>query len=256
MRLMGAIAGDMIGSRFEWHAIKSEDFQLFDADSHFTDDTVITLAVAEAVLGGGYYARWMQDLGRRYPSAGYGGKFREWLVLEEPAPYGSLGNGSAMRASPIGWAFDTPEDVLAEAERSAAVSHNHPEGIKGAQAAALAVFLARQRASKEHIRAEITARFGYDLRRSVAQIRPTYHFDVTCPGSVPEALICFLEANSYEDAVRKAVSLGGDADTQACIAGSIAEAFWGVPEKIEQEAFRRLPDDLKEIVERFNERTV
>jgi ADP-ribosylglycohydrolase len=233
--------------------MKREDFDLFDAPRFFTDDTVLTVATADALLGDGDYAAAYRRWGRRYPNRGYGGTFRLWLEGEIQGPYNSFGNGSAMRVSPVGWAFDTLEETLAEAERSAAVTHNHLEGIKGAQAVAAAVFLARHGATKEEIRDEITARFGYDLDRTVTGIRPHYSFDVTCQGSVPEALIAFLDANDFEHTLRLAISLGGDADTQAAIAGSVAEAFWGgVPVHLEEEARAVLDIPLLEVLDRFH----
>lgn len=252
--MLGAIAGDMIGSLYEARPIKRRDFPLFDRGSRFTDDSVLTVAVARAILHGEDYRSSVWSLGRRYPDAGYGGSFIDWLADGDPQPYGSFGNGAAMRVSPVGFAFDDADTVLAEAERQAAISHDHPEGIKGAQAVALAVFLARTGGDREHIRGEIAHRFGYDLDRSVDDIRPGYGFDVTCQGSVPEAIIAFLDADSYEDAVRNAVSLGGDADTQACIAGGIAEAYYGLPDEIAREARSRLTDELRAIVDDFAQR--
>jgi ADP-ribosylglycohydrolase len=250
--MLGAIAGDIIGSVYEHQQIKSEDFPLFGPESRFTDDTVMTVAVAHAILEGGDYAAAMKAFGRRYPDAGYGGSFIRWIFEDAVLPYNSWGNGAAMRVSPIGLAFDSVERVLREAQLSAEVSHNHPEGIKGAQATALAVFLARTGAGKEAIRHEITKRFGYDLNRTVTEVRPHYAFDVSCQGSVPEALIAFLDSRDYEDAVRKAVSLGGDSDTLACIAGGIAEAFYGeVPPHIADTARRLLPGEFLAIIDRF-----
>ena len=250
--MIGAIAGDIIGSVFEHHPIKTADFRLFGNGNKFTDDTVLTIAVAAAILDGRDYGEAMADFAQRYPKAGYGGSFRNWVQSWDRKPYGSYGNGSAMRVSPVGWAFNTVSQVLREAQRSAEVTHNHPEGNKGAQATALSILLARQGKSKATIKKEITTRFGYDIDRTLAQIRPTYTFDVTCQGSVPEAIIAFLESDSYEDAVRNAVSLGGDADTQACIAGGIAEAFYGgVPAHFEEQVLPMLPSDLRMVVDSF-----
>ncbi|MCB9419773.1 MAG: ADP-ribosylglycohydrolase family protein [Ardenticatenaceae bacterium] len=250
--MIGAIAGDVIGSVFERRPIKTTDFPLFSPHSRFTDDTVLTVAVAYAILNGIDYGEAIQDFGRRYPNAGYGGSFFNWLLVEERRPYNSWGNGSAMRVSPVGWAFDSLDAVLAEAEKSAAVTHNHPEGIMGAQATAVAIHLARKGHSKTDIKAEISRRFGYDLERTVDGIRPFYHFDVSCQGSVPESIIAFLESDSVEDAIRKAVSLGGDTDTMGCIAGGIAEAFYGqIPPKITSEVRRRLPDEFLTIIDTF-----
>jgi ADP-ribosylglycohydrolase len=253
--MLGAIAGDIIGSVYEHHPIKTTDFPLFVLTSTFTDDTVLTVAVAHAILHGLDYAATLREFGRRYPHAGYGGSFLRWLASDEMGPYNSWGNGSAMRVSPVGWAFDDEETVLAQAEASAAVTHNHPEGIKGAQATALAVFLARTGASKEDIRARIAATFGYDLSRTVEQIRPTYQFDISCQGTVPEAIITFLDSRDYEDAVRLAVSLGGDSDTLACIAGAIAHAYYGpLPPAIVAPARARLITHLLDVVDAFHER--
>jgi ADP-ribosylglycohydrolase len=253
--MIGAIAGDIIGSAYEHNPIKTKAFDLFGNGNTFTDDTVLTIAVAEAILTGRYYGTVIADYAERYPKAGYGSSFKLWVKSWDRKPYNSYGNGSAMRVSPIGWAFNTVREVLLEAKRSAEVTHNHPEGIKGAQATALAVFRARTGASKAKIKAEIQKRFGYDLNRTLDQIRPTYSFDVTCQGSVPESIIAFLESDNYEDAVRNAVSLGGDADTQACIAGGIAESFYGqVPEAIKERAINYLPQDLKSVVLAFRKK--
>ncbi len=250
--MLGAIAGDIFGAAFERHPLKREDFDLFAEPRRFTDDTVLTVATADALLGDGDYAAAYRRWGRRYPGAGYGGMFRHWLGDPRRGPYGSFGNGAAMRVSPIGWAFDTLDEVLAEAARSAAVSHDHPEGVKGAQAAAAAVHLARIGATRAEIRAEIAGRFGYDLDRRTADIRPDYRFDPTCQGSVPEALIAFLEADDFEHALRLAISLGGDADTQAAIAGGVAEAFFGgIPARIEAEVTATLDEPLLAVISRF-----
>lgn len=253
--MLGAIAGDLIGSVYEFNPIKSEEFPLFCGESRFTDDTVMTVAVARAILGDGDYGAAMHLLGRRYPRAGYGGSFIRWLASDHPRPYGSWGNGSAMRVSPVGLAFDSRERVLTEAWRSAAVTHNHPEGIRGAQATALAVFLARRGEGREAIRSELESRFGYDLGRTLAEIRPHYRFDVSCRGSVPEAVTAFLESGDYEDAVRKAVSLGGDSDTLACITGGIAAPHYGgVPVPIAGRARSLLPEEFLETIDLFAER--
>ena len=250
--MIGAIAGDIIGSIYEHSPIKTKDFALFHSGCTFTDDTVLTVAIADAILSGGSYLESVRRFGRRYPGAGYGGSFIRWLHSHAPAPYNSWGNGSAMRVSPVGFAFTTVEEVLREAARSAAISHNHPEGIKGAQATALAVFLARTGRDKERIREEIGKQFKYDLDRTTDQIRRGYSFDISCQGTVPEAIIAFLDSNSYEDAIRNAVSLGGDSDTLACITGGIAEAFYGaVPAGIRARVRECLPTDLWETTELF-----
>ncbi len=250
--MLGAIAGDVIGSVYEHRSNGSTEFPLLTDASRFTDDTVLTVATAEAILRGTDYESAYRSWASRYPDAGYGGTFRRWVLDTGMGAYGSWGNGSAMRVSPVGWAYDSIETVLAEAAASASVTHNHAEGVRGAQAVALAVFLARTGATREEIRAEISTRFGYDLTRTIAEIRPEYHFDVSCQGSVPEAITAFLEASSVEDAVRLAISLGGDADTQAAIAGSIAEAFFGeVPTEIAAPVLARLPAEMREVVDEF-----
>jgi ADP-ribosylglycohydrolase len=250
--MIGAIAGDMIGAPYERIPIKHKNF---DPLVHgFTDDTVLTVAVAQAILTGEEMAETIKAFANRHPHAGYGGGFRRWMRAWENKPYNSFGNGSAMRVSPVGFAYDTEADVLHHAERSAAVTHNHPEGIKGAQATALAIFLARKGADRETIRIEIAGRFGYDLDRTVDEIRPGYRFDVSCQGSVPESIVAFLDATDYVDAVKNAISLGGDADTMACIAGGIAQAFYQkIPEGIAVRARERLTPDLRDVVDRFNE---
>jgi ADP-ribosylglycohydrolase len=250
--MIGAITGDVIGSVYEGHPIKTKEFPLFASRCRFTDDTVMTVAIAQAILTGSPDAQTVRELGRRYPHAGYGGAFARWLFSDDPKPYGSWGNGAAMRASPVGFAFATEEEVLLEAAKTAGISHDHPEGIKGAQATALAVFLARTGCDKDEIRTRIGQRFDYDMNRTVDGIRPEYYFDVSCQGSVPEAIIAFLDSTSYEDAIRNAISLGGDSDTLACITGGIAEAFYvDVPAEIGLEVRSRLTPDLWEIVEQF-----
>jgi len=252
--MIGVIAGDVIGSVHEHALTKSTNFPLFDPLCVFTDDTVLTVATAYAILTGTPYEVAYRDFGRQYPHAGYGGSFSAWLLAEDPRPYHSWGNGSAMRVAPVGLAFGTVEKVLQEAERTAAVTHNHVEGIKGAQATALAVFLARSGASKDAIRRDLVRRFGYDLDRTVEQIRPDYQWDVSCQGSVPEAILAFLDSSDVEDAIRLAVSLGGDADTQAAIAGGIAEAFYRhVPESIVGPVRERLPPRFIEVIDAFRE---
>jgi ADP-ribosylglycohydrolase len=253
--MLGAIAGDIIGSPYEADAIKHKAFPLFSERSRFTDDTVLTLAVAQHFIRGTDYVSVFHEYASVYPYAGYGGSFRQWAQSGATEPYGSWGNGSAMRVSPVGWACKGEAEVLDEAHRSAAVTHDHPDGIHGAQAVALAVYLARTGRSRQTIRDEICARFGYDLSRTVEEIRPTYEFDVSCQGSVPESLICFLDSEDFEDAIRNAVSLGGDADTMACIAGAIAEAFYGgVPSFIETRVYQLLPRQLGVVVRDFRER--
>lgn len=251
--MIGSIAGDIIGSHYESHPTKVVGFPLYGERCRFTDDTVLTVAIAQAILGNEPYAAPLRRYGQKYPDRGYGSNFYCWMFNEVIGPYNSWGNGSAMRVSPVGFAFDSVDAVLREAEKSAAVTHDHPEGIKGAQAVALAVFLARTGASKEHIRGEISNRFGYDLDRTLDEIRPHYSFDISCQGSVPESIIAFLESNNVEDAIRKAVSLGGDSDTMGCIAGGIAQAFYGtVPSEMVSAVRRYLTDELLAIIDEFN----
>ena len=255
--MIGAIAGDIIGSVYEHYQIKTKDFPLFHPRCSFTDDTVLTVAVADAILAGCPYEQPVREIGRRYPKAGYGRAFIGWLFSEHPQPYNSWGNGSAMRVSSVGFAFNTEDEVLSEAEKTANISHNHPEGIKGAQATALAVFLARMGYTKEEIRGQISQRFGYNMYRTVDDIRPTYSFDVSCQGTVPEAIIAFLDSTSYEDAVRNAISLGGDSDTLACITGGIAEAFYrDVPDDIRAKVRELMTQGLLGIAEAFCEKYI
>ena len=260
--MIGAIIGDMAGARFEHHAhragIDPLDFPLFNEYSRFTDDTVLSFAVSQALMdaqGDPHRMREacalrLKEFGRRYPFAGYGGRFRKWLASEDLKPLGSFGNGSAMRVSPVGWSFGTLEEVECMARASAEATHNHPEGVKGACSVACAIFLARQGQSQKEIRRHLQRTYGYDLDRSLDEIGNT-GFDVTCQGSVPQAIICALETSSVEEAVRAAILLRGDADTQAAIAGSIAEALWGVPEELFTEARRRLDGFLVECLTRW-----
>lgn len=255
--LIGAIAGDIIGSKYEFMSMKSLNFPLFGEYSHFTDDTIMTVANADWLLTGDSLSGIMLGYGNRYPNAGYGGLFCNWLQQDNPQPYNSFGNGSAMRVSPVGWAFDTLEETLEKAKESAEVTHNHPEGIKGAQAVAACIYLARNGKSKQDIKEYIESTFGYNLSRSCEEIRPDYVFSETCQESVPESIIAFLDSTSFEDAIRLAVSLGGDADTMGAITGSIAEAYYKeVPEKIKKEVLERLPEEFIDVMERFHEKFV
>ncbi|GAB4407756.1 MAG: ADP-ribosylglycohydrolase family protein [Bacteroidia bacterium] len=250
--LLGAVIGDIIGSRFEWNNVKTTEFELYHPACDFTDDSVMTFAVADALLHGRPYGPTMHTYGRAYPGRGYGGNFRKWLLDDDPEPYDSYGNGSAMRVSPVGWAFQTLEETLRAARETAMPSHDHPEGIKGAEATAAAVFLARTGASKADIGGYITAAFGYDLSQSLDDLRPDYRFDVTCQGSVPPAVRAFLESSDYESAIRLAISIGGDSDTLACIAGGIAAAFYGaIPAEAISFARNILPAPLNELADRF-----
>lgn len=253
--MLGSIAGDIIGSVYEHHAVKTTEFPLFQNYSTFTDDSVLTMATAYSILNHVPYAQCYKDFGRRYPGRGYGGGFQGWIMSDTLEPYNSWGNGSAMRVSPIGFAFDSIDEVLEQAKMSAEVTHNHPEGIKGAQATSLAIFFARKNKDKEFIRTEISKRFTYDLNRTIDMIRPNYFFDVSCQGTVPEAIIAFLDSDDYEHAVRLAVSLGGDADTLACITGAIAEAYYkGVPEHISSAVMKIIPQEFIEITNQFREK--
>ncbi len=253
--MLGAIAGDIIGSRFEQNPIKTTDFELFHPECRFTDDSVLTLAVAEHIFLGRDLVDTLKEYFNQYPDAGYGERFMQWASSPSREPYNSFGNGSAMRVSPVGFAFDSLEVVLEKARGTAEVTHNHPEGIKGAQATAAAVFLARTGSSKKEIKSFIETQFQYNLSDRLDAIRPQYTFDATCQGSVPQAITAFLESESFEDAVRKAVSLGGDSDTQACIAGGIAHAFYGkLPDIISAEVHSRLEVPLRQILTLFCDR--
>jgi len=262
--MIGAILGDIIGSPYEFdqdkELVADKKFPLFCQRSRFTDDTVMTVAVAEGLMNG--YGdpgksrleviRSMRSWGGRYPRAGYGTRFVRWLSAADPQPYGSFGNGSAMRVSSAAWLYPTLDQVLEYASVSAEVTHNHPEGIKGAQATAAAIFLGRTGASKAEIKEYLEKTFGYDLSRTIDQIRPAYHHVESCQETVPQAATAFLEGTSFEDVIRTAVSLGGDADTLTAIAGSMAEGFYGVPEELAAQCKARLPQDLLEVLERFS----
>lgn len=260
--MYGAILGDIIGSPFEFdRGDKTKDFKLFSRRSHFTDDSVMTLAVCEALLKVGQDATVkeiedtdissMQSWGRRYPHEGYGGYFRRWLTARHPEPYNSFGNGSAMRVSAAGWLYDSLEKTRVVAKATANVTHNHPEGIKGAEATASAIFMARNGSSKEEIKKYIENEFHYDLNRTLDEIRPSFHMDETCQKTVPEAIIAFLEARDFEDAIRNAVSLGGDTDTLGAITGSIAEAYFGISETLISECRNRINKDMRDVVDAF-----
>ena len=261
--MYGALLGDIIGSPFEFDmGNKSKEFPLFSKNSTFTDDSVMTIAVGNAFLDAQPNAdiEWirhrlissMKQYGRKFPRAGYGGMFRRWLKCDDPQPYGSFGNGSAMRVSSAAWLYNDLETVRSMARLSAEVSHNHPEGIKGAEATASAIFLARTGSTKEEIKAYIVDNFGYDLSRTCDEIRPGYHHVETCQETVPEAITAFLEGESFEDVIRTAVSLGGDCDTLTCIAGSIAEGFYGIPEELKQECRNRLPEELRKVLDQYD----
>ena len=259
--MIGAILGDMIGAPYEFDlGDKTKDFPLFIGSSRYTDDSVMTIAVAEALMDSfgktddeirNALVKSMQKWGHMYPYAGYGGMFKGWLREIDPKPYGSYGNGSAMRVSSAGWLYDTLEETRHVARLTAEVTHNHPEGIKGAEATASAIFLARTGSSKEEIKEYIIREFGYDLSRTCDEIRPKYYHIESCQETVPEAVTAFLEGNDFEDVIRTAVSLGGDCDTLTCIAGGMAEAFYGVPTDIAEEGRNRLPADMLAVIGRF-----
>ena len=252
--MLGALAGDIIGSRFEWHNNRSKEFELFNDESFFTDDSVLTVATAECLLTGEAYTVAYRLWGRRWPDAGYGTRFQGWLADPSRGPYNSCGNGAAMRVRTAGFAATTLEEALQLAEASAVVTHNHPEGVKGAQATAAAIFLARTGSGKEAIRRYCEETFRYRLDRTLDEIRPGYQFDETCQKTVPEALTAFFEATDFEDAIRGAISLGGDSDTLACITGGIAQAAFGIPGWIRQETEKRLHPDMVRVVRAFEER--
>ncbi len=252
--MLGAIIGDIIGSPYEWKALKTKDFPLFSQKSSLTDDSYMTIAVGCACADGERSDEesfkekvvfYMRKLGREFFYAGYGGRFRHWLRSDTSGPYNSFGNGSAMRVSPVAWYAQSLEEAERLAAWSAEVTHNHPEGIKGAVSVAAAIFMARSGKSKEEIKAYVEEHF-YSLDFTIDDIRPDYTFNVTCRGSVPQSIKCFLEAEDYEDTVRLAVSLGGDADTQAAIAGSIAEAYYGIPEELKKRAMKLMSPAEKE----------
>lgn len=260
--MLGAITGDIIGSRFEFdRGNKSKDFELFTPECDYTDDTVMTIAVAEALLDSGKDAdektikrnliKSMKKWGQKYPYAGYGQRFIGWVLSDDPKPYGSYGNGSGMRVSSVGWLYDTIERTREVARWTADVTHNHPEGIKGAESVAAAIFMARNYASKEEIEKYIKDEFGYDLSRTLDDIRPTYEHVEDCMHTMPEAFECFLESESYEDCIRNVMYIGGDTDTLGAIAGAIAEAYWGVPDEIKDKADGYMPDEFKQVLSRF-----
>lgn len=248
--MLGAVIGDIVGSVYEFHNFRAKTFQpLVHPDAFFTDDTVCTVAVADALVNTRHPADALKDWGRRYwDNGGWGQRFALWLAGDELTPYGSYGNGAAMRVAPAGLLASSVDEALELARHVTVVTHDHPEGVRGAQATALAIFLARQRVSASNIRIAITERFGYDLTRSVDEIRPGYRFNETCQDTVPQALTCALEAASFEDALRNAVSIGGDSDTIAAIAGGLAEALYGIPDELADQGWAKLPHDMREIL--------
>jgi ADP-ribosylglycohydrolase len=253
--MIGAIAGDIIGSVYEWHNIKTTDFPLFSPNSKFTDDTVMTVAVADCLLNNKNYTETLKYYGRTFPNVGYGDDFYNWIKSRNDKPNNSYGIGAAMRISPIGYIFNDIESICIEAEKMTVISHNHPEAVKGAQAIAVSIFLSRNGKSKIEIRDFIEHRFGYSLSRRLDDIRLNYKYNESCQGLVPEAITSFLESENYEDAIRKAISLGGDSDTMACVTGGIAEAFYGdIACVIIAETKKRLPSDLLDIIDQFEQR--
>ncbi len=259
--MLGAIIGDIVGSRFEWHNNKSKEFELFTEDCRFTDDTVMTIAIAEAILKSDLKLEklsekaifCMQKYGRKYPFAGYGGSFMQWIHTSRPQPYNSWGNGSAMRVSGCGFAATSLEEAIEMAEKVTEVTHNHPEGIKGAKAVTAAIYLAKTGSDILEIKDYINEHY-YKIDFKLADIRKTYRFDVSCQGSVPQALAAFFESTDFEDAIRNAISIGGDSDTIGAITGSIAEAYYGIPAEIRDRAIKYLDKDLQAVLNEFENR--
>jgi ADP-ribosylglycohydrolase len=251
--MLGAITGDVVGSVYEWANIKHKNFEpLFGPRAFFTDDTVLTVALMDAIDRGVDYGKTMHWYYTQHPNAGYGHRFHHWCKYESDLSYNSWGNGSAMRTSAVGYAYDTIERVLEKAEYFASFTHDHPEGIKGAQATCACIFMARNGATKEAIRTYVTNQFGYDLNRTIDDIRPDYTFNESCQGTVPEAIVAFLDSTDFEDAIRCAISLGGDSDTLTCITGGIAEAYYGdIPTEIAIHAMQRLTPQMRDVVVKF-----
>lgn len=253
--MLGAIAGDIIGSVYEFIEVKPEyNFELITKYSHFTDDTVLTVAIADSILRNVDYKLKLYEYYHRYPYAGYGRMFHEWAHKKNAPAYNSFGNGSAMRVSPVAWAYDDLETVLSEAKKSAEVTHNHPEGIKGAQATAASIYLARKGKSKSEIKKFVEENFNYLLDYDLEDLRENYNFNETCQQTVPQAIFTFLISDDFEDSIRKAIYIGGDSDTLACINGSIAEAFYSVPDNIVEETISRLDNQLFRVVHNFRNR--
>lgn len=258
--MIGSIIGDIVGSIYEFNNIKTKSFPLFSPNAEYTDDSILTFATADWLLHGGDVAHYYSKYAADYPSpmGGYGTSFKGWIVRSQRmgdfSPYDSCGNGSAMRVGPVGWAFDTKEDVIAKAKESAECTHNHLEGIKGAQATALCIWLARKGADKETIRKTIEENFGYDLNFTCDDIRDTYGWGATCQDSVPQAIVAFLDGKDFEDCIRNAISIGGDSDTIGCITGSIAEAFFGVPDDLREQAINYLPESFRKLIDTFEAR--
>jgi ADP-ribosylglycohydrolase len=262
VNMLGAIIGDYIGSQMEFkpeRLLHKEDFELMTENCRFTDDTVMTVATADAILNNKDFTASYKEWGRKYPDAGYGGMFGSWLMKDILIPMNSFGNGAAMRVSPVAWLYEDAEKIMEVATKSAIATHIHPEGYKGAQAIAACIYMARNKVDKSQIKEIVEEAFGYDLDLSLEEIKATYTEKITaeifsCQKSVPEAIICFLEGNSFEDVIRKAVSLGGDTDTQAAIAGSIAEVFYGISEDLKSKVISKLPADMLRVIEQFQSR--
>jgi ADP-ribosylglycohydrolase len=252
--MLGSIIGDIIGSTYEFNNAGKYDFEPFPSGSDFTDDSVLTIAVADAILNNKPYGTVIKEYAINWPNRGYGGMFSRWYLTSNPQPYNSFGNGSAMRVSPVGWAFDSLEKTIEEARNSAECTHNHPEGIKGAEATAAAIFLSRTGYTKKEIKDFVQRRFDYNLDRTLSEIKPGYKFNETCQETVPEAITCFLESENFEDAIRKAIRLGGDSDTLACITGGIAEAFYvEIPDEWKMKAVLILPVEFSAIIDNFRD---
>ena len=252
--MIGAIIGDIVGSRFEFHSHRSTEFEFFHPDCTFTDDTVMTVAVADAILNGRPFGEVMHEYGRKYPNRGYGGRFYNWIHSDNPVPYDSFGNGSAMRVSPCAYlARGNREQALTWATASAVCTHNHPEGVKGAMAVTDIILMAFEKTDKAVIKSKIERLYGYDLNFTIEELRPHYQFNETCQGSVPQAIVAFLESHDFESAIRLAVSLGGDSDTIANITGGMAEAYYGVPVAMRADAFQILPEEMRSVVKAMYE---
>ena len=254
--MLGAIVGDIVGSRFQDENFKSKEFDFITSDCYFTDDTIMTVAITDGLMNGGTsedFIKSMKKFGWLYPDEEYGIMFYNWLHGNTISPYNAWSNGSAMRVSPIGWWYDSLDMTEKAAKISAAVTHNHPEGIKGAQAIAASIFLARTGESKENIKAYISDTYKYDLSRTLDAIRPKYDFDISCRGTVPESIIAFLESNGFEDAIRNAISIGGDCDTIAAMTGGIAQAAYGIPDSIQQKAISILEPPLLIVINRWQD---
>ncbi len=248
--MLGAIIGDIVGSVYEFRNHRAKTFEpFFHRQASYTDDTVCTIAVADALVNDRHPAEALKDWGRRYwDNGGWGQRFADWLSSDDMAPYNSYGNGAAMRVAPAGLLANSVEEVTALSSRVTAVTHNHPEGMKGAEATALAIFLARRRVTAQNIKIAVTERFGYDLERTPDDIRPTYRFNETCQETVPQALVCALTATGFEDAIRNAISIGGDSDTVAAIAGGVAEALFGIPDDLAAKGWFYLPKEMREVL--------